>query len=445
MPSYQLTINGRLVYGGEEILSLSMAIIKLAPPAESPGVYSIAGGTYMAGTVVTLVALPRNPGYEPIWKGVDTHSGYNATVRMDGDKAVEFLIGARIPTPTPAPTPTRGVVIVGPPPTAVPTATPAPTPTPTPQPPGEPTHTPTPTPTVTPVPGGGLIAFETNRDGSGNEEIYVMASDGSNQTNLTQFPGASDAFPAWSPDGTKIALQTFSRDGNDEVYVMNADGSNQTNLSNNPAADIIPDWSSDGTKIAFSSNRDGNFEIYVMNADGSNQVRFTTNPDEEDVNLNWCTTGDKIVFTSQVPGSENTDVYVMDAVDNDGDGNGDNLILLANNAAHDNQPHWSPDYSKIAFVSQRDDGVGEIYVMDAVDSDGDGNGDNLIRFTTNPAADQSPAWSPDQNRIAFYSARDGNFEIYVMDAVDNDGDGNGDNLIRLTNNSAHDIHPDWQP
>ena len=240
-------------------------------------------------------------------------------------------------------------------------------------------------------------------------------------------------------------MQTFSRDGNDEVYVMNADGSNQTNLSNNPAADIIPDWSSDGTKIAFSSNRDGNFEIYVMNADGSNQVRFTTNPDEEDVNLNWCTTGDKIVFTSQVPGSENTDVYVMDAVDNDGDGNGDNLILLANNAAHDNQPHWSPDYSKIAFVSQRDDGVGEIYVMDAVDSDGDGNGDNLIRFTTNPAADQSPAWSPDQNRIAFYSARDGNFEIYVMDAVDNDGDGNGDNLIRLTNNSAHDIHPDWQP
>ncbi|MCI0859263.1 MAG: hypothetical protein J4N81_11045, partial [Chloroflexi bacterium] len=119
MPSYQFTINGRLVYGGEEFVSLSMAIIKVLTPAGDTN-------AYRAGTVVTLVALPRNPGYEPIWKGVDSHSGYTATLRMDVVKSVEFLIGARLATPTPAPTPTRGVVIVGPPPTAVPTATPTP-------------------------------------------------------------------------------------------------------------------------------------------------------------------------------------------------------------------------------------------------------------------------------------------------------------------------------
>ena len=101
MPSYQFTINGRLVYGGEEFLSLSMAIIKVLTPAGDTN-------AYRAGTVVTLVALPRNPGYEPIWKGVDSHSGYTATLRMDVVKSVEFLIGARLATPTSAPTPTRG-------------------------------------------------------------------------------------------------------------------------------------------------------------------------------------------------------------------------------------------------------------------------------------------------------------------------------------------------
>ena len=54
MPNYQLTINGRLVYGGEEVVSLSLAIIKVLTPADD-------GNTYRGGTVVTLVALPRSP------------------------------------------------------------------------------------------------------------------------------------------------------------------------------------------------------------------------------------------------------------------------------------------------------------------------------------------------------------------------------------------------
>ena len=179
-----------------------------------------------------------------------------------------------------------------------------------------------------------------------------------------------------------------------------------------------------------------------MNADGSNQVRLTTNTDE-DGNVNWCSADDKLVFTFEFTSPANKDVYVMDAVDSDGDGNGDNLIRLTNNAAHDLAPQWSPDCSKIAFGSHRDDSFGEIYVMDAVDSDGDGNGDNLIRLANNPAVDADPAWSPDGNRIVFYSNRGANWDIYVMDVVDSAGDGNGDNLIRLTNNPVDDIRPDW--
>ena len=59
---------------------------------------------------------------------------------------------------------------------------------------------------------------------------------------------------------------------------MNTDGTGQTPLSNNPEDDAEPAWSPDGTLIAFQSFRIGNSDIYVMNADGSNEVRLTANP-----------------------------------------------------------------------------------------------------------------------------------------------------------------------
>jgi Tol biopolymer transport system component len=122
-------------------------------------------------------------------------------------------------------------------------------------------------------PDGKLIAFVSNRDG--NDEIYVMNADGSNQRRLTDTP-SSDSEPNWSPDGKYIAFDS-NRDGNTEIYVMNADGSNQRRLTNDTIDNFQPDWSPDGKNIAFVSNRDGNREIYVMNADGSNQTRLTNN------------------------------------------------------------------------------------------------------------------------------------------------------------------------
>ena len=93
-------------------------------------------------------------------------------------------------------------------------------------------------------------------------------------------------------------------------------------------------------------------------------------------------------------------------------------------------PAWSPDGRTIVFVSWRD-GNGEVYAMDA-----DGSGPRNL--TQNPAKDVRPAWSPDGRRIAFVSRRDGNSEIYVMNA-----DGSGKR--NLTRDRASDDYPTWSP
>lgn len=94
---------------------------------------------------------------------------------------------------------------------------------------------------------------------------------------MTDDSSGEDAYPAVSPDGTKIAFVS-TRDGNSEIYVMDADGSNPVNLTRHPSADLDPAWSPDGTKLAFASSRDGNFDIYVMDADGSDPVNPTRHP-----------------------------------------------------------------------------------------------------------------------------------------------------------------------
>jgi len=267
-----------------------------------------------------------------------------------------------------------------------------------------------------PAPATAKIAFKSDR--TGNEEIFVMNSDGNGQANVSNNP-AYEGEPAWSPDHTRVAFAT-DRDGNQEIYVMNADGSGQARLTNNAAIDAHPAWSPDGRKIAFRSNRDGNYEIYVMNANGSGQTRLTSNP-ANDAYAAWSPDGGKIAFRSNRDG--NYEIYVMNA-------DGSNQTNLSKNGADDAYPEWSPDGKKIAFRSDRD-GNYEIYAMDA----GGGHQTNLSR---NSARDNYPTWSPDGRYIAFMTDRDGQqAEIYVMDA-------NGGNQVNVSRYAgAHDAEPAW--
>ncbi len=180
--------------------------------------------------------------------------------------------------------------------------------------------------------------------------------------------------------------------------------------------------SSQTDKIAFYSLRDGNREIYTMNADGSQQARLTTDP-ASDRSPAWSPDGTRIAFVSERDAGLPR-IYVMNA-----DGSGP--TRLTSGFGNDDSPSWSPDGSRIVFASTRD-GRNKIYVMNA-------DGSNVVRLTDTPNADDVvPAYSPDGTRIAFYSNRDGNREIYVMNA-------DGSNQTRLTFNPEEDAVPAWSP
>jgi Tol biopolymer transport system component len=228
----------------------------------------------------------------------------------------------------------------------------------------------------------GHIAFTSDR--TGNFEIFQMDSDGDNPVDLTLTPATDDHRASYSANGKKIVFDGGDGGNKQEIYSMNANGLLQTRLTRNSIFDVEPVYSPDGKKIAFSSNRiTSSQEIFVMNADGTR------------------------------------------------------VKILTDAPAASFDPAWSPDGKRIAFTSNRDGNI-EVYRMNVADTNHDGQGDNPRNLSDISGQDSDPFYSPDGTRIAFQTNRDGNAEIYVMNAT------TGISQVNLTQNAATDFEASWQ-
>ena len=287
-------------------------------------------------------------------------------------------------------------------------------------------HVPTITPAgsapVTPSLHRERIVFE--RSIPGNQSIYVMNTDGSEQTLL-----GTGMAPSCSPDGRHITFVS-DRDGNYEVYVMDAAGSRPIKLTNNPATDAEPGWSPDGERIAFVSDREGDSQIHVMKVDGSKQTRLTS-PPGDNWGSAWSPDGRTIAFSSWRHALDvvyqNSEIYLINVAEG-------NEVRLTDSQAAETSPTWAADGKKIAYVADIERWhTTKIFVMNA---DGT-NATQPIKDDPWQAAHGDPEWSPKGDRIVFAvldRLGTGLSGIYVV-GVD------GGHLIRLTD--GLDLHPTW--
>jgi Tol biopolymer transport system component len=317
----------------------------------------------------------------------------------------------------------------------------------------------------------GEIAFVSDRDG--NNEIYLMNTDGSNQRNLTRNV-ANDYSPVWSPDGTRIAF-TSTRDGNNEIYVMDIDGKNLHNLTNNSANDLLLGWSPDGKFLSYQSDgsvADGN-GLYVMTSDGNNSRQVATIHYGIAYPLSWSPNSKDILFFSEQYGvganrqqawetvfvdTEHATSVVSDFYARNlfwsPDGKlimfGDCGILLLKTlndepdlldsnyqfkVSDDNfmciVPYgWSPDGKQILFSAYfrgyNEANQAGLYMMNA-------DGTQVHQLTHEDIA-YDAKWSPDGQQIVYVSER----QIYVVEI--------GTNIITsLTDAPGHNEYPVWRP
>jgi adhesin/invasin len=210
---------------------------------------------------------------------------------------------------------------------------------------------------------------------NGNRDIWRVALDGGDLQQLTTDP-ADDQHPSAA---TGKLVYSSAREGNLHVYVQPLAGGSATRVtpvSNNPETE--PRISRDGQRVAYISNTTGLGRATYANIDGSNPLpvdNTSGNPGAIEFSPDWSPASDKIVFGSTAAGA--ADVYFANTL-------GAVASYFAGNSTSkaDLQPVYSPDGTRIAFISNRAGSTTDLYTANI-------DGTNIQKVASNASG---PAW-----------------------------------------------------
>jgi outer membrane biosynthesis protein TonB len=205
-------------------------------------------------------------------------------------------------------------------------------------------------------------AFSKTVNGSG--DIYIMEA-GRTERQLTSGP-FDDFFPAWSRDGWIAFARIDPARPGSSIWLIREDGSGEQealvgNILRSPA------WSPDGTQLAITADmfkRD--YDVTVIQGNGLPLLQITSGL-TSDRNPSWSPDGRTIAFVSDrnKAGDADNDIYLLDYA------SGVVTRRLTDNDVQDGNPVWSPDGTQIAFYRKSADGF-HIWVINA---DGSGERD----------------------------------------------------------------------
>jgi Tol biopolymer transport system component len=273
---------------------------------------------------------------------------------------------------------------------------------------------------ATPVqPQPAQVVFESNR---GNGDTNVILATAPNQSQAVTTADSEEIQPAFSPEG-RLAFAS-DREGDFNIYAKpHGTTGEPVQLTRSKAQDYSPAWAPESGYLAFVTTRNGNADIYVIQAEESAPATPVTRSRNDDIDPTWAPHELKIAFASNREGTY--DIWTV--------GFAEPVTRVTGSLGDDFEPTWSPDGQTLAFTRRTPATSNyDIYTFDL-------QGRTLRRLTTDPAEDSEPSWSPDGTQIAFVSDRDGDYDIYVMNA-------DGSNEENFSNNAAlFDLAPNWRP